>query len=201
MRTKAWRSSGNLQALWLTASVWWHLVFSTSYAPSQSSCLLPTLRTLFQKTLSENKEKEKKKRRRNVKERMKETKYGIKDGVGPDPRKPNFQWTVGSMICDCKAIGNKKKRFSLQYILFWNWNKRRKQMKKGMESEGKMRLRQAGCFIRFLKRWNGFFWLIQRLSSKIRVSAEPEMDKEREDYQCNPTWSKKALRARERLKE
>lgn len=71
-------------------------------------------------------------------------------------------------------------------------------MKKGMESEGKMRLRQAGCFIRFLKRWNGFFWLIQRLSSKIRVSTEPEMDKEREDYQCNPTWSKKALRARER---
>lgn len=39
---------------------------------------------------------------------MKETKYGIKDGVGPDPRKPNFQWT---MICDCKAIGNKKKVF------------------------------------------------------------------------------------------
>lgn len=45
-----------------------------------------------------------------MKERMKETKYGIKDGVGPDPRKPNFQWTVGSMICDCKAIGNKKKK-------------------------------------------------------------------------------------------
>lgn len=54
-----------------------------------------------------------------MKERMKETKYGIKDGVGPDPRKPNFQWTVGSMICDCKAIGNKKKKvfFAIHSVL------------------------------------------------------------------------------------
>lgn len=53
-----------------------------------------------------------------MKERMKETKYGIKDGVGPDPRKPNFQWTVGSMICDCKAIGNKKKGFLCSTFCF-----------------------------------------------------------------------------------
>lgn len=54
-----------------------------------------------------------------MKERMKETKYGIKYGVGPDPRKPNFQWTVGSMICDCKAIGNKKKKvfFAIHSVL------------------------------------------------------------------------------------
>lgn len=50
-----------------------------------------------------------------MKERMKETKYGIKDGVGPDPRKPNFQWT---MICDCKAIGNKKKGFLCNTFCF-----------------------------------------------------------------------------------
>lgn len=50
----------------------------------------------------------KKKRGRSVKERMREIKYGMKNGVGLDPRKHNFQQTPGSVICDCKELGNKK---------------------------------------------------------------------------------------------
>lgn len=55
------------------------------------------------------KAKRKKKRRRSVKERMRGIKYRMKDGVGPGPRKHNFQQTVGSVICDCEELGNRKK--------------------------------------------------------------------------------------------
>lgn len=57
-----------------------------------------------------------------MKERMRGIKYKMKDGVGQGPRKHNFQRTVGSVICDCKELGNRKKNkwFSLQYILFCN---------------------------------------------------------------------------------
>lgn len=37
-----------------------------------------------------------------MKKRMKGIKYRMKDRVGPDPAKPNFQPTVSSVICDCK---------------------------------------------------------------------------------------------------
>lgn len=72
-------------------------------------------------------------------------KFRMKDGVGLDPRKHNFQQTVGSVICDCEKLGNRKKKqknkwFSLEYIVFCNRNIRRKQMRKGTEGELKMRL-------------------------------------------------------------
>lgn len=53
---------------------------------------------------------------------MRGIKYRMKDGMGPDPRKHNFQRTVGSVIC--VIVRNweieKNKWFSLQYILFCN---------------------------------------------------------------------------------
>lgn len=39
-----------------------------------------------------------------MKERMRGIKYRMKDGVGPDPRKHNFQRTVGSVICDWEEL-------------------------------------------------------------------------------------------------
>lgn len=45
-----------------------------------------------------------------MKERMRGIKYRMKDGVGLEPRKHNFQWTVGSVICDCEELGNRKKK-------------------------------------------------------------------------------------------
>lgn len=57
-----------------------------------------------------------------MKEWMRGIKYRMKDGMGPDPRKHNFQRTVGSVIC--VIVRNweieKNKWFSLQYILFCN---------------------------------------------------------------------------------
>lgn len=53
MRVRAWRSSGSLQRLSLTASVWWPSVSLTSSAPSPSSCQHPTLWKPCPRTLSE----------------------------------------------------------------------------------------------------------------------------------------------------
>lgn len=43
---------------------------------------------------------------------MRGIKYRMKDGVGLDPRKHNFQQTVGSVIRDCKELGNRNKNIN-----------------------------------------------------------------------------------------
>lgn len=66
------------------------------------------------------KAKREKKRRKSAKEGMKGIQYRVKDGVGPDPRKHNFQRTVGSVICDCVELGNRKKQmvfFAIHSVL------------------------------------------------------------------------------------
>lgn len=45
--------------------------------------------------------------KRSVKERMREIKYRLKNGVGPDTRKYNFPRTVVSVICDCEELENR----------------------------------------------------------------------------------------------
>lgn len=52
-----------------------------------------------------------------MKERMRGIKYRMKDGVGLDPRKHNFQWTVGSVICDCEELGNRKKKQMVSFAI------------------------------------------------------------------------------------
>ena len=45
-----------------------------------------------------------------MKEWMRGIKYRMKDEVGLDPRKYNFQLTVRYVICDCEKLGKKKKK-------------------------------------------------------------------------------------------